>query len=58
MSNKQSSRGCLMVERLLHKKCLSATVYQIPSKYGLLIIQKWKHFVAIRLAGRRAACCL
>ena len=44
-----------MIERLLHKKCYSATVDQIPSKYGVSIVQKWKHFVAIPIAGRRAA---
>ena len=30
-------------------------VDQIPSKYGVSIIQKWKHFVAIPIAGRQAA---
>ena len=50
-----SSRGGLVVERLLHKKCHSATVDQIPSKNGASIVQKWKHFFAIPIAGRRAA---
>ena len=44
-----------MVERLLHKKCHSATVDQIPSKYGVSIVRKWKHFVAIPIAGHWAA---
>ena len=30
-------------------------VDRIPSTYGVSIIQKWKHFVAIPIAGRRAA---
>ena len=49
-----SSRGGLVVERLLHKKFHSALVDRIPSKYGVLIIQKWKHFVAIQTAECRA----
>ena len=53
-----SSRGGLVVEHLLHKKCHSAMVDRIPSKYGVLIVQKWKHFVAIQIAGWQAACCL
>ena len=44
-----------MVERLLHKKCHSTTVDRIPSKYGVSIVQKWTHFVAIPIAGGRAA---
>ena len=32
-------RGGLVVQRLLHKKCHSATVDRIPSKYGVLIVQ-------------------
>ena len=30
-------------------------VDRIPSKYGVSIVQKWKHFVAIPIAGRWAA---
>ena len=48
-----SSRGGLVVEHLLHRKYQSATVNQIPSKYGVSIFQKWKHLVAI--AGCQAA---
>ena len=44
-----------MLERLLHKKFHSATVDQIPSKFGVSIVQKWKHFVAIPIARRRTA---
>ena len=44
-----------MVERLLHIKCHSAAVDRITSKYGVSIVQKRKHFVAIPIAGRRAA---
>ena len=44
-----------MVEHLLHKECHSATVERIPSKYGVSIVQKWKHFVAVPIGGRRAA---
>ena len=31
-----------------------------PSRDGVLIVQKWKHFVSIRIAGHWAAinCCL
>ena len=43
-----------MVEGLLHKKCHSATVDRIQSKYGVSIVQKWKHFVTIPIAGCRA----
>ena len=44
-----------MVKRLLHKKCHSATVDRIPSKYGVSIVQKWKHFVAIPIVGWQTA---
>ena len=30
-------------------------VDRIPSKYGVLIVQKWKHFVAIPIVGCRVA---
>ena len=50
-----SSRNGLVGERLLHKKCHSATMDRILSKYGVSIVQKWKHFVAIPIAGFLAA---
>ena len=49
MSNLMSSRGGVVVERLLHKKCHSATVDQMPTTYGVSIFHKWKHFVTITL---------
>ena len=50
-----TSRGGLVIEHLLHKKCHFATVDRILSKYGVLIVQMWKLFVAIPIAGHRAA---
>ena len=39
------SRGGLEVERWFDNRLHSALVGPIPSKYGVSIVQKWKHFL-------------
>ena len=41
--------------RILFKSTFWQSLDGDPSRDGVLIVQKWKHFVAIRIAGGRAA---